>query len=296
MHVLITGANSFIGRHVAAAMSAAGLRVTGTYRSRGAALDRLLAAAPAMPLAQLDLADEAAFAALPATVDAIVHIAGVSTMPGVTRDAMLACNVTGARHLVNYARRAGASRVVVASTLSVHGEVSDPVVTEATAIRSPDAYGASKYLAEQIFAAESSASPCVALRLPGVLGEGAHRAWIPTLLQRISQHDDVEIYSQEAPFNNAAHVDDLGDLILKILSTEWSGFHAFPVAAAGHLSVADVARLLISLAASRSRLLIGHPRKPPFTISSDYAIRTFGYRPMDIEAMLRQYVSEVRRA
>ena len=292
MHVLVTGANAFIGRHAAAALSAAGLRVTGTYRSNGPAVDRLRAVAPEVALVQLDLAREAAYAALPTTVDSIVHIAGVSAMPGVTIDDMRACNVTGAHNLVSYAGRAKASCLVFASTLSVHGDVNDGVVTETTPIRSPDTYGASKYLAERIFAAESSWLPCVALRLPGVLGEGAHRAWIPTLLQRIRNHEDVEFHSPRSPFNNAAHVDDLGGLMLKLVEAGWSGFHACPVAAAGQMVIADVVGLLMSLTGSRSKLTERSAQKPPFTVSSDYAVRHFGYRPTDIEVMLRRYVSQ----
>jgi UDP-glucose 4-epimerase len=205
---------------------------------------------------------------------------------------MLACNVTGARNLLKYAHRADARRLIFASTLSVHGRVDEPVVTETTPVRGPDIYGASKHLAERLFAEASDWLPCVALRLPGVLGAGAHRAWIPTLLDRVRRHEPVTAYSLGSMFNNAVHVHDLNDLMLKLLAGRWSGFHAFPLGAAGTISIADLVKLLITLTGSRSTVAPGSAQKTPFLVSSDYAVRTFDYRPMDIEAMLRRYVSE----
>jgi hypothetical protein len=104
---------------------------------------------------RLDLAREEDYLTLPKKVDAILHIAGLSATPGVTVEEMLACNVTGTRNLIKYAGNAKVVRVVVASTLSGYGDVVDGVITEATPVRNPGVYGARKYLAERLFAAES---------------------------------------------------------------------------------------------------------------------------------------------
>lgn len=290
MHVLVTGASSFIGRHAVLALSRADIRVTSTFRSDTAAIDQLKTAAPRANFVRVDLAQENSFAALPSAVDAIVHIAGISTAPGVGIDDMLSCNVAGTRHLLSYARRVGVARVIFTSTLSIHGDIDEPLVTEATPVRAPGTYGASKYLAERLFAAEAHWLPCAAVRLPGVLGDGAHRAWIPTLLDQINSHKDVVAYNLQAAFNNAAHVDDLNALLLNMLKGQWTGFHAFPVGAAGQISIGALVELLISVTGSRSRVTAGETQKPPFTISSDYAAKNFGYSPMNIELMLRKYV------
>ena len=294
MHVLITGASSFIGRHATAALSRADLEVTATCRSATTSCDRLTKLAPLAKLVQLDLARESDFEALPKRIDVIVHIAGVSVTPSTTADEMIECNVTGSRNLLNYARKARASRCIMASTLSVHGEIQEAVVNETTPIRAPDTYGASKYLAERLFASEASNLPTVAVRLPGVLGAGAHRAWLPIVLERLKSNADVTIYNPQASFNNAVHVDDLDDLFLKLIRNDWTGFHAFPTGAAGRLSVSDTVGLLASLLGSRSTIKEGIAAKGAFVISSDYAIKTFGYRPMEIGDMLKQFASESR--
>jgi nucleoside-diphosphate-sugar epimerase len=288
MHVLLTGASSFIGRHAVFALSRAGVRVTATYRSHSPAIEHLREALPGTDFVRLDLACQDEFVALPPKIDCIVHVAGASVAP----DDILACNVTGAGNLLRYARNARASRVVLASTLSVHGDIEEDVVTEVTPVRAPDLYGASKYFVERLFAAEFHWLPCVAIRLPGVLGEGAHRAWIPTLLERIKKNKDVVIYGSDSTFNNAAHVSDLCGLLQNLLQNQWSGFHAFPVGARGEITIADLVRVLISGTGSRSKMEEGAALKKSFTISSRYAEENFGYDPMNIDVMLSRYMSE----
>jgi len=292
MHVLVTGASSFIGRHATLALSLAGLRVTATYRSNDSVVERLRSEIQNSDFVRLNLAHEPDYRRLPKTVDSIVHVAGVSTMPGISVDDILACNVVGARNLLNYARSAHASRLVLASTLSVHGQVEGPIVDEMTPVREPDLYGASKYLAERLFAAEAHWLPCAAIRLPGVLGEGAHRAWIPTLLDRMRRDQEILVYNPDSMFNNAAHVSDLCSLILNLLRQQWFGFHGFPVGADGQVTIAELVRILLARTGTRSNITEGKALKKPFTISSRYAKVNFDYAPMGIQEMLSRYVGE----
>jgi nucleoside-diphosphate-sugar epimerase len=84
MHVLVTGASSFLGRHIAMHLVRAGHQVTGTYRNDHPCLAPLRAAQVA--LAPLDLADAESYGVLPSSIDAVVHVAGVSITPGISLD------------------------------------------------------------------------------------------------------------------------------------------------------------------------------------------------------------------
>jgi nucleoside-diphosphate-sugar epimerase len=296
MHVLVTGANSFLGGHVVEHLVRRGLAVTGTYRTEGRATERLRALRGQLGLVPVPLADASAFARLPKRIDAVVHVAGVSTMPGVSVGDMLACNVDGARNLIEYAVGADASRLIYASTMSVYGEIVEPVVDETTPIRAPDVYGASKLLAERLFATESHRLPCVAVRLPGVLGRGGHRAWLPTLLEKLQGGRDVTIYGPDNAFNNAAHVEDLSELFLNVLHAEIAGFCAFPVGADGSTTVGALVERMHRLTRSSSVVRVSGEARPGFTISSDYAKLHFGYRPKHILEMIDQYCSESEHA
>jgi len=293
MHVLVTGGSAFLGHHIGLHLLHAGHQVTATYRNYHPGLAPLKDAQAA--LVRLDLANIQSFEALPSSVDAIVHIAGVSAGPEVSLDDMLACNVTGSQNLLRYALSAGAGKLIYTSTMSIHGRIYVDTVTETTPSIAPDVYGASKFLAERIFAAASDRLPCIAVRLPGVLGVGAHRAWLPTMLKRIQAGQAITIYGPDNRFNNAAHVDDLGSFFESVLARGWKGFHAFPVAAAGAITVAEAVDRLMRKEGKLISVTIGTAPQRGFTISSDYATRMFGYEPTEIGAMLDRFVSEARK-
>jgi nucleoside-diphosphate-sugar epimerase len=270
-----------------------GFNVTATFRTPHSGLDELQSLSARLTLVRLDLADESSYGTLPSSVEAVIHVAGVSTTPEVSLDDMLSCNVIGGRNVLRYALSANARKLICTSTLSVHGRIEANVVTEATRIIDPDVYGASKLLAERMFAAVADRLPTAAIRLPGVIGRGAHRAWLPTMLQRIRAGQELTIYNPDAPFNNAAHIDDLGYLVSELLRRDWAGFHAFPVGAAGSITVSGaVERLMAGIA--RVPVRIGRAPQRGFTISSDYAVNAFGYRPMDIGAILDRYAAELQ--
>jgi UDP-glucose 4-epimerase len=294
MHVLLTGASSFIGGHLATAFASQGIPVTATYRRANHIVEGLQrsCAGKRVELVSLDLTDARAVTRLPSQIDAVIHVAGVSAATDVSIDDMLACNVAGAHNILRYALAAGASRLIYLSTLSVHGRIDANVVDENTPVIDPDFYGASKYLAERLMAATAAELPAVAIRLPGVLGRGAHRAWLPTLLQRIRRSEPFTIYNPDAPFNNAVHVADLGMFCMELLERTWQGFHAMPVGAAGHITVRAAVTQLMAAAGSTTRITISPASRPGFTISSDRAIRHFGYRPLEIGAMLDRYVMD----
>jgi nucleoside-diphosphate-sugar epimerase len=289
MRILLTGANSFIGRHLSRHLRADGFEVVATHRTeaRGGCDEQ-----PGWRTAALDVGVAGDFLRLPEAIDAIVHVAGVSAAAGVTPAEMLKCNVDGARNVLDYARRAGARRIVYASTLSVHGDVETDEVTERTPVRDPGLYGASKLVAERLFAEAANEVPAAAIRLPGVLGRGAHRAWIPTLLDSIRAGRPIAAFNPEAPFNNAAHVGDLSALVAGMLRGQWLGFHAFPIGAAGRLKIRDVIGLLLSASGRDVPVRFQRDRRRSFTISSRYAREAFGYEPREIGAMIEDYVRE----
>jgi nucleoside-diphosphate-sugar epimerase len=287
MRVLLTGATSFLGGHLLSALEGAGHEVVGTRHSR---------ADPSGSLVQVDIGDPETFDRLPTAIDAVLHVAGVSTAADVTLEAMLRCNVDGARNVLRYAQRANASRLVYASTMSVHGQILEAEVTESAPSRDPGVYGASKLLGERIFAEAASDLPVAAIRLPGVLGRGAHRAWLPTVLEKIIAGQPISAHSGDAMFNNAAHVRDLADLIEGMLRASWSGFHAFPVGAEGAIPVREVIGRMMR-AAGRDVPVTFAPAaaradRPNFTISSEYAKSTFAYRPMSIGSMVERFAKE----
>lgn len=292
MKILLTGASSFIGSHMAAHLAGAGHHVTGTYRTASPRTDALGGTA-GLELVKVDLSSEADLAPLPSAVDVIVHVAASSTTAIEGADELIAVNVLGTRNIVRHALDVGAKRLVYMSSLSVHGEIRVSIVDERTPVIAPDLYGATKHLGERIIAQVADRLPSVAVRLPGVLGAGAHRAWLPSVASRARSGAPVTVYNPESAFNNAVHVLDLARFVTGVLETRWNGFHAFPVGAGDAMEIRELVQFLLREIGCEVPIEVADAAQSGFTISSSYACREFGYEPRSMREILRRYAQDL---
>src|SRR5207247_6321073 len=106
--------------------------------------------------------------------DAVVHTAATSPADGVSAARMARDNVDATLALLDIAEEWQCRAFVLFSSLSVSGKVAGPVLDEPSPIVNPDAYGATKRIGEILLAERAANLPGLALRLPGVIGPGAH--------------------------------------------------------------------------------------------------------------------------
>jgi nucleoside-diphosphate-sugar epimerase len=264
--------------------------VFATYRTPDERLEGLQRF-PGVHLVQLNIGEYGDFRYLPQTAEALVHIAAASTARPGGIDEFIACNVIGARNVARYARAARIKKLIYTSSISVYGDIHEPYLQETYPITNPDDYGLTKYLAERVFA-ETEGLSCAALRLPGILGKGAQRAWIPTVVHRILQGDrEATIYSPSSLFNNAAHVREISEFVWLLLNSPMSGFNAVNVAAADPITIREVIVLMGEILGETIKIIERPALKPSFTISSERA-ELLGYRALPIKQILRRYFEE----
>jgi nucleoside-diphosphate-sugar epimerase len=288
MRVLVTGASGFSGSQIALEIAARGYEVFALIGSRRG---RLPDPVPAnVTVLQGDLAAEPA---LPDHVDAIVHAAASSPAPGTSPD-LVRDNVVATRRLIDYAKRAGARKMIFLSSLSVHGAINADRVDETTGFAEPDEYGRTKRAGEELLGAERALAS-IAIRLPGVIGRGSVRNWLTQVMEAARQGRAIRLFNPYAPFNNAVHVADLGRFVLGLLQRDWRGFDALPIGAAGMTTAMKAVTLLVDAFGARSRIEVDPAPRRGFTISSERAIARYGYAPMEITAMLARFAEENRR-
>ena len=291
MHILLTGASSFLGRSIVPALARAGHRIYAVWHAHKANYKQDQFRFLQIDLIQADLSDIEVYATFPDRIDAIIHIAAVSSKVHSIYE-FIQNNVTGMKNIIEFTLNKKVKYLIYSSSLSIHGHIEDTVVTEKTPIINPDMYGMSKYIAELLLRENASNLNSIAIRLPGVLGIGAHRHWLSTVFTRAKNDDDISIFNPDAPFNNAVHVCGLAEFINNLLERKWHGFHAMPLGAGGQTTIKGAVERIILKTKSASRVIIKQEEKSSFIISSQYAKDTFQYTPMNIDDMIDKYVDE----
>lgn len=163
---LITGIEGFTGHHVAAALQARGFEVHGTSRD-----------ATTMPgWHQVDLADAARLAALVADIAPthVIHLAAIAYVASSDVGEIYAVNIMGTRNLLA-ALAAAPTRpaaVVLASSASVYGNVTEMPITEATPPRPTNDYAVSKLAMEHLAATFADRLPITIARPFNYTGVG----------------------------------------------------------------------------------------------------------------------------
>ena len=134
--------------------------------------------------------------------------------------------------------------------------------------------------------------PSISIRLPGVIGPKSARNWMTRVLHAARDGSEIEAYNPKAPFNNAAHVDDVVNFVSHLLGVNWCGSEIVNIAARGEMSIKEAVQIIVSGFGDRSRVVFREEVRPSFTISSARAIELFGYNPMVIDEMLRIFVQD----
>ena len=172
MKVVVTGSSGLLGRHVAAALGAAGHDVLGIDAAAppaGAGTAHVTA----------DVTDLGALIQLARGAEALVHVAAIPRPTGRDPATVFRTNVAATYNAVEAGALAGIARFVYASSFSVLGypfferPIAPPYlpVDEAHPIGAQDPYAVSKWLGEEIVAAavrRGALPSAISLRMPWI--------------------------------------------------------------------------------------------------------------------------------
>lgn len=288
--VAVTGAAGFIGRHLCAALSAAGHEVIGFVR-------RLDASGPALSVPQVVLAsDPQALAPHLAGVGLLVHAAATSPAPGRRVEDFVQDNIAATASLMRAARLAAVPSLIQLSAVSVYGRPSVPLVDEATAPVDPNAYGLSKRMAELLCAqavAQGDVAGALILRLPGVVGPDMNRPWLGELARDLLAGREVTVYNPDALFNNALHVDSLCGFITELAGRPPGGLDCINLAASHPMPVADVVEELRRRLSSTAPVRIRPASSPSFMISIRRAEEFYNFKGEEMSKLLTRLSNDI---
>ena len=294
MNIVVTGLNSFLGRHLLPFLAGRGATIFATYRTPDGSLHPLRALSRCTSYTTRTQSTGRQIAAASGCF-APPRRKINSYFEGHRRNRCGRCN--GAKNLarytqaVRYTQAAGVKTMLYTSTISIYGDIRVQNVDETYRFTNPSDYGLTKYVAERIFA-ETPGLPCVALRLPGILGKGAHRAWLPSLLLSVlNGQRQVRVYGPKSLFNNAAHVTEISEFIWLLLNRQMSGFKAVNIAADNSITIREIIDLMADVLGEKIETKVIPAAKPSFMVSSERA-KGLGCNTRSIKEILQCYFEE----
>lgn len=219
--VLVTGADGFIGSHLAERLLAEGasVRALCLYTSDGSHgwlddLDPALAAGLDIRLG--DVRDPEFVANLVQGVDTVFHLAALIAIPYsyMAPRSFVETNVLGTQNVLEAVRRHDVRRMVHTSTSEVYGTPDSLPITEAHPLKGQSPYSASKIAADKLCEAWACSfdTPVVVLRPFNTYGpRQSARAVIPTILGQLLAGVQILHLGSLAPRRDFTYVTDTVD-------------------------------------------------------------------------------------
>ena len=251
--ILVTGANGFVGSILCPMLSAGGHAVRVATRTErpgpGGTVESVVVG---------DINGSTAWTGALSGVDMVMHLAArVHAVNEAAEDShlYLETNAHGTRHLAEEAARHGVRRFIYLSSVKVNGEENTQHAYSANDVPHPlDAYGSSKWRAEQLLAvtAASTGMQAVIVRSPLVYGPGV-RANFLRLLRSVDQERSLPLGAIRNR-RSLVNVWNLCDLLIRVLDHPAAAGRAWMVSDGEDLSTPELVRRIARAMGRRARL------------------------------------------
>jgi len=264
MKTVVTGGKGFIGSRVAKALSAE------TYDLADGQ----------------DILDANRLGAAFEGAETVMHLAALTGVPQSVAEPLTFAknNVEGTVNVLEAARRKGVKTIGFASSASVYGNNPKNPKTEDMLPCAASPYAATKIAGEQLLSAyaEQYGMRCVSLRLFNVYGPGqnsGYSAAIPSFIKSALRNESVTVNGDGRQTRDFVFVEDAAQAFA-LAAKRGSG--AYNIGSGSAVTVADVAKKIIALAGSRSKIVFA-PARPGDVRDSladiTKARRELGYAP-----------------
>ena len=273
MHVLITGADGFIGSHLTEALVRQGHSVHAfvlynSFNSWGW-LDHC---APDI-IGQFevfagDIRDSHGVKAAMRGCEAVLHLAALIGIPYSyhSPDTYVDTNIKGTLNILQAARELGVKRVIHTSTSEVYGTARFVPITEAHPLNAQSPYSATKIAADQLAYSfyASFALPVVIARLFNTYGpRQSARAVIPAIITQIASGLHKIKLGAVSPTRDFNYVQDMVAGFIAVLNSDQGQGEVFNFGSNFEISIGDTARLIAEVMNTEIEIITDEARLRP---------------------------------
>jgi UDP-glucose 4-epimerase len=290
--ILITGANGFLGKHLAQAAILLG-QVIAVVRTGAGTIN-------GCTVECADLSNREAVRNLFERwhPDVVLHTAArIPRSPNEDIYTFFDDNVRATVNIYHCALLAGVRRIVFSSSMSVYGRPQSLPVDEDHPVLPDTPYALSKIQAELIGRcyAESGLQTTV-LRYSGIFGAGQRSGAVSAFIAQCLQDAPLTLNAGGRPSSDFVWVQDVVQAnLLALQYAQNSNFEVMNIGSGVELSVAQLAAMIRNLCASQSAIEViddSSPRDFRFAYDIGRARKRLGFIPTPMDAALRECIRQ----
>lgn len=283
MKILITGVSGFVGSYLTKFFIRKGYEVSGIYRNHYP--EQLEAIG-----CQLFCHDLRFPIKIKDSFDGIVHTASVQPKDCNDYCAHFEGNLLVANNILKWMKECNCSRIVNFSTRNIYGEVRKDVIDESNDIINPDIYGVTKYYAEKIIENETDIDS-LSLRVPGIVGPGAHDIWLVNLVDKALNNEDIIVTDYYS--HNFVWIENIAEFI-DLSFRNWNKgeklkYKVVNLSSNEGINNIDIAKEVVSRTNSHSKIIIKGNTEGLFYLKDDKA-REMGYSSLSVMQIVDNYL------
>lgn len=295
MKVLVTGADGFIGSHLAELLVRRGheVRAMVMYNSINSWgwLEHLAHSTPAnLEVVAGDIRDPRLCDAAIEGCNRVLHLAALIAIPHsfAAPDSYVDTNVRGTLNLLNAARQHAVERFVHTSTSEVYGSARFVPIDESHPLNAQSPYAASKIAADQLALSfhASFELPVVVARPFNTYGpRQSARAVIPTIITQLANGPDVSL-GATSPTRDFCFVEDTASAFASLCESDDGLGEVFNFGSGFEIAIGDVAELIstimkrpITIHSDQSRIRPNTSEVERLSVNSEKFRTTFGWKP-----------------